>query len=419
MAVGRITKRTVDALEASSSDLILWDEDLTGFGLKVTPKGHKSYVVQYRVPGLGRRGFAKRIVLGEHGTLTPDEARRLARLELGKVARGTDPAADRAARKAAGSMKEAGVAYLEDFRVRHKRRTATEYTRLWNKHVVPALGTRPVPEVTQAEIRRLHRSLSRTPYLANRVLEMLGSFFTYASKQGARPSQDNPAHGVEPYEEKPRERFLTPQEFRRLGEALARAERQGLPRPPNLRQRPKNEETAKHRPKSADNPVPANPFAVAAVRLLALTGCREGEILSLPWDAVDFDRGYLRLADTKTGKSIRPLSKAAAAVLESLPRIEGNPFVLPGAKPGEHLKEIKRLWFAARHAAKLDGVRLHDLRHSFASVPASSGESLLIIKTLLGHKRAATTERYAHLADDPVKRAADKAASSIAAWLGD
>ena len=417
MAISRITKRAVDATQASSRDTFLWDEDLAGFGLKVTPTGRKTYVLQYRIPGLGRRGFAKRIALGEHGVLTPEEARRLARRELGKVAQGADPAGERAARRTAATMKELGLAYLEDIRGRHKHRTSVEYKRLWDKHVIPVLGSRQVPEVTAVDVRRLHRSLNETPYLANRVAAMLGSFFTYATREGARPLHDNPARGIQFYPEKPRERFLTPKEFRRLGEALARAESDGLPPAPSHRRTPKSPKTAKHRPKDADKPIPANPFGVAAIRLLALTGCRENEILSLPWDAVDFDQGYLRLADTKTGKSNRPLSQSVAAVLEALPRIEGNPFVLPGAKPASHLKEIKRLWYAVRHSAKLDGVRLHDLRHSYASVPASSGESLLILRTLLGHKRVATTERYAHLGDDPVKRAADRAATSIAGWL--
>lgn len=164
----------------------------------------------------------------------------------------------------------------------------------------------------------------------------------------------------------------------------------------------------KHRPKTADIPIPANPYAITAIRLLALTGCREGEILSLRWDAVDADRGYLRLADSKTGKSVRPLGQAAAAVLDTLPKIEDNPYVLPGRKEGEHLMEITWVWFAVRQEAKLDDLRLHDLRHSFASVPATSGESLLVVRSLLGHKRAATAERYAHLSNDPVKRAADK-----------
>ena len=391
--------------------------ELQGFGVKVTPSGRRSYVLQYRIPGLGRRSPARRITLGGHGELTPEEARRLARKELGNVAHGSDPAADRAARKTAATIKEFGLTYLEDIQVRRKKSTVVEYRRLWDKHVVPSLGHRPVREVGLSEVRRLHRTLHSTPYLANRLLAMLGAFFSYAIREGLRPPHDNPAHGVEFYPEKSRERFLTPQEFRRLGEALSRSERIGLPPAPNHRRKPSGK-TAKHRPKSSDQPVPANPFAAAAIRLLALTGCREGEILSLTWDSVDVERGYLRLADSKTGRSVRPLSKAAAAVLEALPRIEGNPYVLPGTKPREHLKEIKRLWYAVRYAAKLEGVRLHDLRHSYASVPATGGESILVLKSLLGHKRVATTERYAHLGDDPVRWAAERTASDIAGWLG-
>ena len=417
MPTERITKRSVDALKPGTRDLFLWDDSLPGFGVKLTPSGHRAYVVQYRPAGLGRRVTAKRIVLGSHGMLTPDEARRLAKRELGRVAQGEDPAAERTARKGADTVKEFGGAYLEDVRVRRKPGTAREYNRLWEKHVLPALGSKQVAEVTVLDIRRLHRLMHKTPYLANRLAAMLGAFFTFAEKEGARPPHNNPAHGVEFYPESPRERFLTPDEFRRLGTALATAETEGLVSAPKYRRKPGKKEKQKHRPKTADKPIPANPLAVAAIRLLALTGCREGEVLSLRWDAVDFERGHLRFADSKTGKSVRPLGQSAAALLSTLPRIEGNPYVLPGLKQGEHLKEIKRVWYAVRHAAKLDELRLHDLRHSFASVPAASGESLLVVRSLLGHKRVATTERYAHLGDDPVKRAADRASGDIAGWL--
>ena len=413
----RITKRAVDALKPTDKYYIEWDEDLRGFGIRVYPSGQKTYVVQYRLPGRGRRSFARRIALGEHGELTPDQARTLAKRELGKVAGGGDPAGTRAQSRQAASVKELGANYFEEIESRHKKSTITEYRRLWKKHVLPKIGTKPVAEVTDTDMRRLHRGLSETPYLANRVAAMMGGFFTYAQKERVRHRGDNPAHAVEFYDEKPRERFLTQAEFRKLGDALSRAETTGLPPAPRDRREPPDAKTAKHRPKIADKPIPANPFGVAAIRLLALTGCRENEILSLPWAAVDFERGYLRLSDTKTGKSNRPLSQSAAAVLHALPRFENNPFVLPGAKPGEHLKEIKRLWNAVRFAAKLQEVRLHDLRHSYASVPAASGESLLVVRSLLGHKRVATTERYAHLGDDPVKRAAERASGAIASWL--
>lgn len=418
MPTERITKRSVDALIPRERDFFLWDDSLPGFGVKVTPTGHKSYVAQYRPGAGGRRAVAKRIVLGQHGVLTPDEARKRAKQILGSVAHGQDPAYERAAEKLRQTVSELGLGYVKEVKDRKKPGTAKEYERLWKKHVIPALGSRKVADVTAQEVRKMHGSLSDTPYVANRVVAMLGGFFRFAEREDARPPHTNPARGVELYPEAPRERFLTPDEFRRLGVALATAESAGLPPVPQHRRKPGKSEKQKHRPKSRDRPIPANPLAVAAIRLLALTGCREGEILSLRWDAVDLERGHLRLADSKTGKSVRPLGQSAAEILETLPKIEGNPYILPGLKEGQHLKEITRVWYAVRHAAKLDDLRIHDLRHSFASVPATGGESLLVVRSLLGHKRVSTTERYAHLGDDPVKRAADTASASIAGWLG-
>jgi integrase len=419
-----LTKRTVDALEFSlGCDYLAWDAKLTGFGVRVTEhadKSGKTYRRKTFVVGLRPRGAKnfQRLSLGTYGPMTVDQARDEALRHLSSASTGNDPRAARKAARAERTVREFGAAYLDDVRAHRKPSTAREYGRLWDKHVLPQIGGKKASEVSLAETSRLHRSMHRTPYLANRVAAMLGAFFTFVSKEGARPIHDNPAHGIEFYPEKGRERFLTPQEFRRLGEALARAEREGLPPAPEHQRKPKSDKTAKHRPKNADKPIPANPLGVAAVRLLALTGCREKEILSLRWDAVDFERGHLRFADSKTGKSIRPLAQAAAEILAALPRVKGTPYVLPGARSGEHLKEIKRLWHAVRHAADLQSLRLHDLRHSFASVPAASGESLLVVRSLLGHKRVATTERYAHLGDDPVRRAANRAAGDIAGWLG-
>ena len=417
MAIARITKRSVDSAGSSSANAFLWDDEVRGFGLKVTPTGRKVYILQYRLAGLGRTSTTKRVTLGEHGALTPDEARKLAKIQLGKVASGQDPSSDRAAGRKAPTVKDVGTDYLKSVHLRRKETTAYEYERLWEKHVLPEFGRRTVQAVSRQEVQRLHKSLADTPYAANRILAMLGAFFGFAAKQGLIKAHENPAHGIEHYPEKPRERFLTSAEFARLGQALTRAEKTGLPSSPEYRKHAKSAKTAKHRPKSADEPIPANPYAVAAIRLLALTGCREGEILSLPWDAVDFDRGHLRLGDTKTGASVRPLGSAAAALLRTLPKVKGNPYVLPGSKKGQHMVDVQRLWYAARHAADLSDVRLHDLRHSFASVPATSGESMLVIKSMLGHARIATTERYAHLGDDPLKRATDRTSDTIAGWL--
>lgn len=419
MAVKSITKRTVDAAKPSATDQFAWDDALPGFGLKVTPSGRKVYVIQYRVAGLGRRAFAKRLTLGEHGALTPDEARKLAKRELARVAQGSDPAAERSRWKTASTVAEVGTAYLDDARARRGSEAANyERRRLWEKHVVPSLGSKLVAKVSTVDLRRLHRAMHTTPYLANRVVGLLAAVFAFAAKEGLRPALDNPATGVDPYPEESRERFLTPDEFRRLGEALERAESVGLSPSPKKRRKPKLAKHRKHVPKSAAKPIPAEPAAVAAIRLLATTGCRKNEVLSLRWDAVDFERGFLRLADTKTGRSTRPLGEAAMAILRALPVLEGNPFVLHGGRQSGHVKELRRLWEAVRHAANLEDVRLHDLRHSFASVPAMSGESMLVVRSLLGHANVATTERYAHLADDPVKRAADRTAGDIASWMG-
>lgn len=423
MPIANLTKRYVDSLEYSpDADYLVWDQKLRGFGVRVrehtgkdgTVQKRKTFVVGYRPRG---SRVYRRFALGIYGPMTVEQARVEALRHLSSVSKGEDPLEAKRAERAAQTVRELGVQFLAHIDDRRKPTTAREYRRMWEKHVLPSIGARKVADVSTTDVRRLHRALRETPYAANRVVALLGGFFTFAAREGVRVSSDSPVRNVEPYPEAPRERFLTADEFRRLGEALARAGREGLPPAPSHRRVPNSPQTAKHRPKNADIPIKANPFAIAAIRLLILTGCREGEILSLRWEAVDFERGYLRLADSKTGRSLRPLSQSAAAVLEGLDRIEGNPFVLPGANPGNHLKEIKRVWHAVRHAAGLDNVRIHDLRHSFASVPASSGESLLILRALLGHKRASTTERYAHLGDDPVRRAADKAALSIAGWL--
>ncbi len=423
MAVANLTKRHVDSLEfIKNGDYLVWDQRLRGFGVRVrehrakdgTVQRRKTFVVGYRPRG--SRQY-RRFAIGVYGPMTVEQARIEALRHLSAVSQGDDPLEAKRAERAAQTVRELGERFLSHVDDRRKHTTAREYRRLWTKHVVPEFGSRKVADVSADEVRRLHKQLKKTPYVANRLLALLGAFFTFAGQEGVRPAYESPVRSVEPYPELARERFLTAEEFGRLGAALDRAEREGLRPAPKYRKFAASPKTAKHRPNNADDPVKSSPVAIAAIRLLILTGCREGEILSLRWDAVDLERGYLRLADTKTGRSVRPLAQSAAALLETLPRISGNPFVLPGAKAGEHLKEIKRVWYAVRHAAGLDEVRLHDLRHSFASVPASDGESLLIVRALLGHKRASTTERYAHLADDPVKRAADRAASAIAGWL--
>jgi integrase len=416
VAQARITKRTVDALKAKQRDVFLWDTDLRGFGVKCTPLGRRVFLVQYRPLG-GRRSVTKRLTLGQYGQLTPEQARQAARAVLAEVAGGADPGIDRGARRQALTVTEAATLFLEEVDAKKKARTAYEYRRLMEGEIVPALRTIKVKDVARAQVSRIHHGGRDRPYAANRILALASVFFSWCERHGHREPGTNPCRGIERYREEARERFLTADELGRLGATLTKAEREGLPPAQKHRQKPRSPATAKHRPKGADTPRPANPFAVAAIRFLVLSGFREQEALSLRWDAIDFTRGMVTLADSKTGKSVRHVGAPALELVASLPREDGNPHVFPGRTPGSPLIEIKRVWEAVRETASLSDVRLHDLRHSFASVAASGGASLPLVGALLGHKNVATTQRYAHLADDPRKHVADSTASTVAAAL--
>ena len=223
------------------------------------------------------------------------------------------------------------------------------------------------------------------PYQANRVLAVLSKMFNLAERWGLRPDGSNPCRHVEKFGERKRERMLSASELSRLGEALAGHD--------------------------------GSPFVAGAVKLLIFTGARLGEILGLRWDWVDLDRGEARLPDSKSGAKTLHLPPPALAALATLPRIEGNSFVIVGHRAGAPLVNLEKPWRAIRATAGLDDFRLHDLRHAFASIAASSGLGLPIIGKILGHTQPATTARYAHLASDPVKAAAAAVAEKIASAM--
>jgi len=388
MATARITKRAVDATGPASNDTYLWDDELPGFGLKVTPTGRKVYLVQYRLGG--RKGRTRRVTIGQHGELTPTAARIEAKRLLGEIALGRDPASDRDKAKADKTL----AAVLDQFMTEHvkskrKASTAREYQRIAKLYIVPRLGRRPISDIKRQDIAKLHHELASKPYQANRTLALLSKFFNWAEKHGLRPDGSNPCRHIEKYRESRRERFLSEAELARLGDALREAQ--------------------------TDNS--ATPWAIAAIRLLIFTGARLGEILTLEWEHIHAEHGLLMLADSKTGKKAIRLNAPARQVLESVPRLEGNPFVICGERPGQHLVNLQKPWRRIRKAAGLHDVRIHDLRHSFASVAASGGQSLLVIGKMLGHSQPATTARYAHLADDPVKAASDVVGARIAAAM--
>jgi integrase len=389
--MARITKRVVDGLKPGA---FVWDR---GFGVKATETGSKVYVISYRI---GRR--KRRYTLGKHGApWTPDTARKEAHRLLTLAGSGVDPMEMKTAGRKAPTMRELAERFLlEHVEAKRKASTAKLYRGILDKVVVPALGSRAVSEVTRADLATLHHRLRRTPTHANRTLLVVSKMMNLAERWGLRPDGSNPARHVERFPEQERQRYLSSDEFKRLGEALADADRG----PVAVRSEPE--------------PVRLSPMALAAIRLLIYTGARRGEILSLKWEHVNLELGVLNLPTSKTGFKVIMLNAPAITVLTTLPRVEGNPYVLPGLREGQHLVNVSDTWYAVRALAGLKDVRLHDLRHSLASVGAGAGLSLPIIGGLLGHTQAQTTKRYAHLSADPLKAAAELVGARIAAAMG-
>ncbi len=389
MATSKISKRSVDALRPGDKDTYLWDgghrDALPGFGVKVTPAGRTVYLIQYRLRG--RKGRTRRVTIGQHGNTTAERARVQAKVLLGEVAAGRDPAAERDKVRAGRSCGECLDRFLDEHvDTKLKISSAREYRRIAGLYVARTLRRRPLAEIARADIARLHHNMRDKPYQANRTLALLSKFFNWCEKHGLRTDGSNPCRHIEKYREKKRERFLSEEELARLGEALSEAVAAGT----------------------------ATPWTIAAIRLLVLTGARLSEILTLKWERVDFEHQHLRLPDSKTGSKSVYLNAPALEVLANMPRLEGNPYVICGDKPGAHLVNLQKPWQRIRLAAGLDDVRIHDLRHSFASVAVVGGMSLPVIGALLGHSQPQTTARYAHLSADPLKAASDAVGRRIA-----
>ena len=384
-----ISRRTVDALKVEK-DTVFWDSELPGFGVRVHPSGRKVYIAQTRAGGKA----AKRVKVGRHGVITAEEARRRAALIVARIKAGEDPVPEPMAAKLADGPTVGDLArmYLEEHvAVRCKPSTAETYRLTVAKHIVPALGRTPALAVGHREVTDLHHGLRQTPFMANRVVETLSRIYNAAEDRGLIPEASNPCRLVIKFRERPRERFLTDEEFRRLGRVLDEAE------------------TCKG----------VSVHAVAAMRLLLLTGCRKGEILKLRWSEVDLEVQELRLPDTKTGPRTISLSPEAAQVLAAIPHIDGNPHVIPGKIRGKAMRNLNDPWDIVCEHAGLEDMRIHDARHSFASRALALGESLPMIGKLLGHTQVETTARYAHLAEDSVRESAVRVSDSIAADILD
>ena len=403
--MSKLTKRTVDAERPEEREKFLWDEDLPGFGLRVFPSGRKSYVVQYKLGGRG--GRTRRMALGLHGKLTPEEARKRAAKLLAAVADGADPAGERADAKRALTVADLAELYLSEGPAEKPNKKVSSWQADRSnieRHIQPLLGRKLLNTLTTADIAKFQADVAAGKNKADiktgkrgraiveggrgtaaRSLAVLGAMLQFAT--GRKLISVNPAKGVRLLKGEKKERFLTEAEVARLADTLTVME-------------------TEHR---------LSTVAAAAVRLLLLTGCRKSEILSLRWDWVDGDRGCLRLPDSKTGAKVVPLAAAALEVLSGLSRT--SVYVLPAAKGDGHYSGLQKDWERVRDRAGLPGLRLHDLRHSFASFAVADGSTLFMVGKVLGHKQARTTEVYAHLADDPLRAVADRTAARIAAAM--
>jgi integrase len=295
---------------------------------------------------------------------------------------------------------------------KRKNNTHDAYLRALRLHILPALGSKRIVDVRRIDVARLHASLADTPVQANKALAVVSAIWNWAARRDEVDRNLNPALGTERFREKGRERYLTSEELTRLGDALREGETVGLPYVVD-----ESKPRAKHAPKAENRRVKLDLFAATAIRLLILTGARLREVLLARWEHVDLDRGVIHLPDSKSGAKPIYLSAAAQEVLSTLPRVSGNPYLIPGVKAGAPRADLKKPWAAVTRAAGLRGVRIHDLRHSFASFGAAASLGLLIIGKLLGHTQAATTHRYAHLDADPLRRAAETIGATISAAM--
>ncbi len=382
----KITKRVVDALRPQERERVVWDDEIKGFGVRVHPSGKRVYIVKYR-----HRGRVVKTTIGPHGPIAPAEARARAAEIITAARTGRDPAAVGGRGARGPTVAELAKRFLEEYVPAHcKPGTRTVYRSALVNHVIPRLGNRRVADIERADIVALHHALRATPYQANRTVQILSRLFTLSEVWGFRPDGSNPCRHVRRFREEKRERFLSDAEYGRLGAALKEGEDHRL-EPPEV---------------------------LAAIRLLMLTGCRRSEILTLHWDHVDLEAGELRLPDSKTGAKTVHLGDPAITVLRAIPQREGDPLVIAGTKPGRPIKDLHHYWKRIRKRAGLEGVRIHDLRHSYASGGLLVGEGLPMIGKLLGHTNVHMTARYAHLANDPLKSAANRIANRIAEVSG-
>lgn len=370
-----INKTVVERLQPGDT---VYDTSLKGFGVR-RQKISASYFLKTSI-----RGKQKFITIGRHGLpWTPDAARRQAMKFKADPSEAVEP------KEGHLTLSEIVERFKQTHYTNIKPRTRQDYTSLLEKQILPNLGKLEIAKISRADVTKFHHKFAHTPRRANMALAVVSVIMSWAEEFGFREQNSNPCKGIKKFSEGKRERYLSKEELGRLGRALTEAETSGK----------------------------ISIYAAAAIRLLILTGARRSEILSLKWEYIDYEKQVIRLPDSKTGAKTINLNEPTMEVLQSIPRQTGNPYVIVGKIHGQPMVNIFKPWDLVRKASALEDFRIHDIRHSFASIAAQSGASLLHIGKLLGHKKAATTERYAHVANDPVRTLNENVGNIIDATL--
>ena len=383
MAVRRISLKAIAELAPGQA---IWDSDVKGFGVRCQRRA-AVYVLKYRDQN-SRQHF---LTIGRHDSpWTPDTARKEARRHLQAL---TECQTNTGGLSVPSPTLEAfSKTYLESYARLHKKpRSVAEDRRNLELHILPALGTKRLAEITAADIAHFHTSRGTCPSNANRCMALLSHVFSIGAKWGVIPAGINPCRGITRFRERIRERFLSAEEVVSLGRTLAEVDGDGR----------------------------EDWRAVNILRLLVYTGARLSEILTLQWSWIHWDEGYARLPDSKTGTKTVPLPQPALDVLRRISEERGrqSKFVFPGKRSGTYFTGIQKPWQRIRQRAGLPDVRIHDLRHCFASTAVAHGESLYLVGAVLGHRTTSTTQRYAHLAMQPILESANRTSSRLAALM--
>lgn len=422
MERSKLTKKVVDALAPGEKDYVAWCGETTGFGCRVRPlpSGRKVFIVQYRVKGSGP---VRKVTIASVGKLTVEEARKEAERILASAVLGVDIAGKNAETRAELTVTQLCDEYIERGCAKRRDSTIATDKAALNNHVKPWFKSKRISEVTDSDFKAFMRAVERGDTrkvvdgrvvvrggagVARRTARVLSGVFTYAVDE--KYLEKNPRGSTKIAKDNENERYLSAEEIDRLGATMHEAETIGLP------WIMKDGAKAKHRPKDAETrrEIIAS-HAIAAIRLLLATGMRSGEVLTLKWEYYDAENGFLYLPTSKTGKKVVVLSDFAREIIDKLKKTatKGHPFVIEGAGVNEARSDLKRPWARIIAHAELGKVRLHDMRHTFASRAALDGIGLALVGKLLGHKQASTTSRYTHFAETALRAAANKVASPL------